>query len=63
MRLTVNIDDELIARAREITGIQGDAALVEAGLKVLIVGGAGKRLAALGGTQPELPDVPRRRSV
>jgi Arc/MetJ family transcription regulator len=63
MRITLNIDEELLARAREITGIQENADLVEAGLKVLIGREVGKRRAALGGTQPELPDIPRRRPV
>jgi Arc/MetJ family transcription regulator len=63
MPITLNIDEELLARAREITGIQENADLVEAGLKVLIGREVGKRLAALGGTQPELPDIPRPRPV
>ncbi len=63
MRTTLIIDDELVDRARALTGIQEKTALVEAGLEALIAREAGKRLAALGGTQPKLPDVPRRRSA
>jgi Arc/MetJ family transcription regulator len=63
MRTTIIIDDTLLDRAREATGIQEKAALVRAGLEALISREAGKRLAALGGTQPKLGDVPRRRSV
>jgi hypothetical protein len=55
------INEELLERARELTGIQEKTALVHAGLKALIAQEAGKRLAALGGTQPKLSDVPRRR--
>ena len=62
MRTTLIIDEELIERARELTGINEKTALVRAGLKALIALEASKRLARLGGTQPDLSDVPRRRS-
>ena len=61
MRTTLIIDDALVERARELTGIREKTALVRAGLEALIAREAGKRLAALGGTQPKLADVPRRR--
>ena len=63
MRTTLNIDDELLARARELSGIEEKTALIHAGLEALIAREAAKRLAALGGTQPNLPDIPRRRSA
>ena len=63
MRTTIIIDDTLLDRAREATGIHEKAALVRAGLEALISREARKRLAALGGTQPKLGDVPRRRSA
>lgn len=63
MRTTLIIDDALLDRAREATGIQEKTALVKAGLEALIAREAGKRLAALGGSQPKLPDIPRRRSA
>lgn len=63
MRTTLIIDDALLERARQATGIQEKTALVRAGLEALIAREAGKRLAALGGTQPEISDVPRRRSA
>jgi Arc/MetJ family transcription regulator len=63
MRTAISIDDTLLERAREATGIQEKAALVRAGLESLISRGAGKHLAALGGTQPKLGDIPRRRSA
>ncbi len=62
MRTTLIIDDKLLDRARELTGIQEKTALVREGLAALIARETGKRLAALGGTQPKLLDVPRRRS-
>jgi Arc/MetJ family transcription regulator len=61
MRLTVIIDDTLLDQARHATGIRQKAALVRAGLEALISREAGKRLAAIGGTQPKIGDVPRRR--
>ncbi|MFN0167598.1 MAG: type II toxin-antitoxin system VapB family antitoxin [Bryobacteraceae bacterium] len=61
MRTTLIIEPELIERARELTGIQEKTALVRAGLKSLIERAAARRLAALGGTQPGLEPVPRRR--
>jgi len=57
------IDDALLERARELTGIREKTALVRAGLEALIAREAGKRLAALGGTNPKMPNVPRRRSA
>lgn len=62
MRTTINIDDKLLERARELTGIQEKTALVHAGLQSLISREAGRRLAALGGKHPDMRDIPRRRS-
>ena len=62
MRTTLIIEDSLIQRARELTGIHEKTALVRAGLEALISREAGKRLAALGGTQPQLSKIPRRRT-
>jgi Arc/MetJ family transcription regulator len=61
MRTTLIIDDRLLERAREVTGIHEKNALVRAGLEALIALESAKRLAALGGTQPKLRDIPRRR--
>jgi len=63
MRTTLNIDDDLVNRARELSGIQQKTALVEAGLKALIAREASKRLAAMGGSNPNFEVPPRRRSV
>ena len=62
MRTTLIIDPELLDRARQLSGIQEKTALVRAGLEALIAREAAKRLAALGGSQPGLRPVPRRRS-
>lgn len=61
MRTTLNIDDELLSRAALLTGIDEKTALVRAGLEALIERESARRLAALGGSQPALRPVPRRR--
>jgi hypothetical protein len=61
MHTTVIIDDALIEKAKEMTGIGETTALLRAGLEALIAREAGRRLAALGRTQSGLRDVPRRR--
>lgn len=62
MRTTLIIDPELLQHARQATGIQEKTALVRAGLEALIAREASRRLAALGGSEPHLQSVPRRRS-
>jgi Arc/MetJ family transcription regulator len=61
MRTTLNIDDELLARAAELTGIREKTSLVRLGLEALIARESAKRLAALGGTEKNLEMIPRRR--
>jgi len=62
MRTTLIIDDSLLDRARQLSGIPEKTALVRAGLEALIAREAAKRLAALGGSEPKLRSVPRRRT-
>lgn len=62
MRTTVNLDDDLVARAQELTGTVEKGALVRDGLRALIEREAARRLALLGGTEPELESAPRRRA-
>lgn len=61
VRTTLSIDDALLDRARELTGVTGRSALVRERLKALIERESAKRLARLGGSEPELAPVPRRR--
>ena len=61
MRTTVVLDDELVATAQEFTGVTEKTALLRRALRALIHLEASRRLAALGGTMPELEDIPRRR--
>lgn len=61
MRTTVTLDDELFARAEEVTGIRERSALLKEALTRLIEDEAARRLFALGGTAPDLTAPPRRR--
>ena len=61
MRTTINIDDELLAKATKLAGAMDRTALVSEGLKAFIARESAKRLARLGGTQPGLKAAPRRR--
>ena len=63
MRTTLIIDPNLLERAIQMTGIRQKTALVRAGLEALIAREAAKRLASLGGTEPGLRSVPRRRAA
>jgi len=60
MRTTVNLDEELIAEARRITGTKERTALIHEGLRALIERESARRLARLGGSEPGLRPVPRR---
>lgn len=61
MRTTVTIDDELLARAAELTGVTEKSALLRDGLETLIRVESAKRLAALGGSDSGATSAPRRR--
>ena len=62
MRTTLNIDDALIEEARRLTGIDERTALIHEGLRALIARESARRLAMLGGSEPRLRPIPRRRS-
>ena len=61
MRTTLNIEDGLLQRASELTGIKEKTALVRLGLEALIALESAHRLAALGGSEKKLKSTPRRR--
>ena len=61
MRTTLILDDELITRAREFTGIEEKTRLVHLGLKALIEREAARRLALMKGTMPVLKVAARKR--
>ena len=63
MKSTLNIDDDLLARASELTGVREKTALVRRALEALIAIESSRRLAALGGSEPKLDPIPRRRTA
>jgi len=62
MRTTMVVDDELIRRASDLSGVTEKTALVRWGLQALIARLSGQRLAQLGGSESALRKVPRRRT-
>ena len=63
MRTTIALDDDLIRRAAEYTGIQEKTALVREALTRLVRSEAARRLASLGGSDPAAEAAPRRRGA
>ena len=61
MRTTLNLDDVLMQRAAELSGITEKTALIHRGLEALISQESARRLAALGGTMPGFQAGRRRR--
>jgi len=61
MRTTVTLDDELLAKAMELTGRTERSALLREGLEALIARESARRLAALGGSDESAAATPRRR--
>jgi Arc/MetJ family transcription regulator len=61
MRTTITVDDELIGRAQEYTGVIEKSALVREALTALVQREAARRLARLGGSEPGAKPIPRRR--
>ena len=62
MRSTLNIDDEVLRRAAELTGEKEKTALVRMGLEALIARESARRLAKLGGSERRLSPIRRRRA-
>ena len=61
MRTTINLDDDLLATAARLTGITDRTPLIRESLKAIIARESARRLASLGGSQPDLEVPPRRR--
>ena len=61
MRATIALDDDLLAQAGALTGVTERSALVREALKALIERESARRLARLGGSEPALEAVRRRR--
>lgn len=63
MRTTINLDETLLERAQALSGVQERSALLREALTALIERESARRLAQLGGSEPELSPIPRRRSA
>lgn len=63
MRTTVALDDELVAEAERLTGTRGRSALVREALNALIERESARRLARLGGSEPQAAAAPRDRTL
>jgi Arc/MetJ family transcription regulator len=61
MRTTLALDDDLLSAARDLTGLKEKSALVREALTALIQRESARRLARLGGSEPQLEVPPRRR--
>ena len=62
MRTTITIDDQLLAKAIKLMGPRDRTSILSESLKALIERETARRLARLGGTEPELKAAPRRRA-
>ena len=62
MRTTLAMDDDLLDRAQSFTGLKERSAIVHEALKALIERESARRLARLGGSEPDLVATPRRRA-
>jgi Arc/MetJ family transcription regulator len=60
MRTTINIDGQLLEEASRLTGLKEKTALVRESLMALIERENARRLARLGGSEPQLDEIPRR---
>jgi Arc/MetJ family transcription regulator len=61
MRTTLALDEALLAEAQAYTGLKEKSALVREALKALIERESARRLARLGGSDPDAAGPPRRR--
>ena len=61
MRTTLNIDDGILKKASQLTGVREKTALVRMGLEALVARKSAQRLAALGGSEKFARPIPRRR--
>jgi Arc/MetJ family transcription regulator len=62
MRTTLNIDDDLVAKAMSVTNASTKTAVVEMGLRELLAKAAREKLATFFGTDP-VAKAPARRRV
>ena len=63
MRTTVTLDDQLLAKAEQLCGHLERSSLLKEALGALVQRESARRLAALGGGEPQLEPIPRRPSA
>lgn len=63
MRTTLALDDDLLAKAQALTGLAEKTTLIREALRALIQRESAKRLALLGGSEPQLEEIPRRQTA
>lgn len=63
MRTTVTLDDALLAQAQSLSGLSDRGTLLREALQALIARESARRLIRLGGSEPQLKDIPRRRGA
>ena len=63
MRTTLTSDDQLLAQAQKISGLTERGQLLREALLALVQRESARRLAQLGGTEPQLQSIPRRQSA
>ena len=61
MGTDVVVDDNLLAEARRLTGLKETTDVMREALRALIERESARRLARLGGSEPDLREIPRRR--
>jgi Arc/MetJ family transcription regulator len=61
VRTAINLDEQLLSEAQRVTGMNERTALIHEGLRALIERESARRLARLGGSEPQLRSIPRRR--
>jgi Arc/MetJ family transcription regulator len=61
MRTTVTLDDKLLEDAKEAAGVAETSAVIKLALTALVQREAARRLAAMGGSDPFIQTVRRRR--
>lgn len=62
MRTTLTLDDELLAQAQQVSGLTERTQLIREALLALVQRESARRLARLGGTEPQLQPIPRNRA-
>ena len=63
MRTTIVLDDDLLAKAQALTNLQEKSSLIKEALKALVARESAKRLENLGGSEPQLEAIARRKSA